>query len=42
VIFKVDVSDKLLSAIETLAKEERIVKHSPRFAEVTDYLLRIS
>lgn len=27
----------MLSAIESLAKEERIVKHSPRFVIVTDY-----
>lgn len=26
-----------MSSIESLAKEERIVKHSPRFAVVTDY-----
>lgn len=30
-------TDKLLSSIESLAKEERILKHSPRFAVVTDY-----
>lgn len=30
-------TDKLLSSIESLAKEERILKHSPRFAAVTDY-----
>jgi type I restriction-modification system DNA methylase subunit len=27
-----------LSSIESLAKEERILKHSPRFAVVTDYI----
>jgi len=27
----------LLSSIESLTKEERILKHSPRFAIVTDY-----
>jgi type II restriction/modification system DNA methylase subunit YeeA len=30
-------TDKLLSSIEILSKEERILKHSPRFAVVTDY-----
>ncbi|HET9057011.1 MAG TPA: DNA methyltransferase [Chitinophagaceae bacterium] len=37
IFFKQQPTDKLLSAIESLAKEERIVKHSPRFAVVTDY-----
>ncbi|MCO5238296.1 MAG: hypothetical protein M9933_18725 [Chitinophagaceae bacterium] len=37
IFFKQQPTDKLLSAIENLAKEERIVKHSPRFAVVTDY-----
>ena len=37
VFFKEEQADKLLSAIESLAKEERILKHSPRFAIVTDY-----
>ncbi len=37
VFFKVEKSDKLLSAIESVAKEERILKHSPRFAILTDY-----
>lgn len=37
IFFKQQPADKLLSAIESLAKEERIVKHSPRFAVVTDY-----
>lgn len=37
VFFKVEKADKLLSAIESVAKEERILKHSPRFAILTDY-----
>jgi hypothetical protein len=37
IFFKQQPTDKLLSSIESLAKEERIVKHSPRFAVVTDY-----
>jgi hypothetical protein len=37
IFFKQLPTDKLLSSIESLAKEERIVKHSPRFAVVTDY-----
>jgi hypothetical protein len=37
VFFKVEKADKLLSAIESVAKEERILKHSPRFAIVTDF-----
>ncbi|GAB4395941.1 MAG: hypothetical protein OHK0053_07830 [Microscillaceae bacterium] len=36
VFFKQESTD-LLNAIENLAKEERILKHSPRFALVTDY-----
>lgn len=37
IFFKQQPTDKLLSSIENLAKEERILKHSPRFAIVTDY-----
>ncbi|MBX9733462.1 MAG: hypothetical protein K2X37_05340, partial [Chitinophagaceae bacterium] len=37
IFFKQQPADKLLSSIENLAKEERILKHSPRFAVVTDY-----
>lgn len=37
VFFKQLPTDKLLSSIEILAKEERILKHSPRFAVVTDH-----
>ena len=37
IFFKVEASDKLLSSIEEIAKEERIAKHKPRFAIVTDY-----
>lgn len=37
VFFKVEKADKLLSAIESVAKDERILKHSPRFAILTDY-----
>lgn len=37
IFFKPQPTDKLLSSIENLAKEERILKHAPRFAVVTDY-----
>ena len=37
IFFKEEQAYKLLSSIESLTKEERIVKHSPRFALVTDY-----
>lgn len=37
IFFKVEASDKLLSSIEEIAKEERISKHKPRFAILTDY-----
>lgn len=32
IFFKAEASDKLLSSIEAIYKEERIVKHQPRFA----------
>ena len=37
IFYKVESSGKLLSAIEEIAKEERILKHQPRFAILTDY-----
>lgn len=37
IFFKQLPTDKLLIFIESLAKEERILKHLPRFAVVTDY-----
>ncbi|MCF6308106.1 MAG: N-6 DNA methylase [Flavobacteriaceae bacterium] len=37
IFFKVEASDKLLSSIEEIAKEERILKHKPRFVILTDY-----
>jgi hypothetical protein len=37
VFFKEESGDKLLSTIEVLAKEERILKHTPRFIILTDY-----
>lgn len=37
VFFKIEKADKLLSAIESVAKDDRILKHSPRFAILTDY-----
>lgn len=37
IFFKVEASNKLLSCIEEVAKEERILKHQPRFAILTDY-----
>lgn len=37
VFFKVEASDKLLSSIEDISKDEGILKHQPRFAILTDY-----
>ena len=37
IFFKVEATNKLLSSIEEFAKEERILKHQPRFAILTDY-----
>lgn len=36
IFFKVEATDKLLSSIDTITKEERILKHKPRFAILTD------
>lgn len=37
IFFKVEASDKLLSSIEEIAKEEEIAKHKPRFAILSDH-----
>jgi type II restriction/modification system DNA methylase subunit YeeA len=37
IFYKVEASDKLLSSIEEVAKEERILKQQPRFAILTDF-----
>jgi len=37
IIFKVEASDKLLSSIDEISKEDRILKQNPRFAILTDY-----
>jgi len=37
VFFKEESANQLLSSIESLSKEDRILKHSPRFAIVTDF-----
>ena len=37
IFFKVEASDKLLSSIEDVSKEERILKQQPRFAILTDH-----
>ncbi|HXS58683.1 MAG TPA: DNA methyltransferase [Hanamia sp.] len=37
VFFKQEQADKLLSTIESVAKDERIIKHQPRFAILTDF-----
>jgi len=37
IFFKVEATNKLLSSIEEIAKDERNVKHQPRFAILTDY-----
>lgn len=36
IFFKVETTDKLLSSIDAITKEERILKHKPRFAILTD------
>lgn len=37
IFFKIEASDKLLSSIEEVSKEARILKQQPRFAILTDY-----
>ena len=37
IFFKVEETNKILSTLENVSKEERILKHKPRFAIVTDY-----
>lgn len=37
IFFKEEHSEKLLSSIDSYSKEERILKHKPRFTIVTDY-----
>jgi hypothetical protein len=37
VFFKQEKADKLLSSIESVVKDERIIKHAPRFAILTDF-----
>lgn len=37
IFYKVEASDKLLSSIEDVSKDERILKQLPRFAILTDY-----
>lgn len=37
IFFKVEDADKLLSTVDSLSKEESILKHKPRFVIVTDY-----
>jgi hypothetical protein len=37
VFFKEEETNKLFSSIDAVSKEERILKHKPRFAIVTDY-----
>lgn len=37
IFFKIEASNKLLSSIEEVSKEERILKQQPRFAILTDY-----
>ena len=37
IFFKEEQADKLLSSIESLSKDERILKHQPRFAILTDF-----
>ncbi|MCC6286476.1 MAG: class I SAM-dependent DNA methyltransferase [Chitinophagaceae bacterium] len=37
VFFREEETNKLLSSVDAVSKEERILKHKPRFAIVTDY-----
>ena len=37
IFFKIEASNKLLSSIEEVVKEDRILKHQPRFAILTDF-----
>jgi hypothetical protein len=37
IFFKVESTDKLLSSTEEISKDERILKHKPRFVILTDY-----
>ena len=37
IFFKVENSDRLLTTVDDIAKDEQILKHNPRFAIVTDY-----
>ncbi len=37
IFYKVEVSEKLLSSIDSIAKEDRILKHKPRFVILTDH-----
>ena len=37
IFFKVEATDKLLSSIEEVSKDEQILKHKPRFVILTDY-----
>ncbi len=37
IFFKVEATNKLLSGIDAITKEERILKHKPRFAILTDH-----
>lgn len=37
IFFKVEQKGKLLSTIDTFSKEERILKHNPRFIVITDF-----
>ena len=37
IFFKVEASDKLLSSIDEISKENRVLKQNPRFAILTDF-----
>ncbi|MEE1962017.1 DNA methyltransferase [Allomuricauda taeanensis] len=37
IFFKVEATGKLLSSIDSISKEERILKHKPRFVILTDH-----
>jgi len=37
IFFKEEASDKLLSSIDSISNEERVLRHKPRFVILTDY-----
>lgn len=42
IFFKEEKADRLLNSIESFSKEDRILKHSPRFIILTDYEILVA